>query len=70
MSDEFKKILISVAVTFSSTFLTVFGASIMTTGSVAWSFGFVGALLVSAIRAGIKAIIDQGVPIRLGGKKV
>lgn len=69
MSDELKKVLISVGLTFGSTFLTVLGSALLTVGDVPWNFALVGALLVSALRAGIKAIVEQGVPVRLGGKK-
>ena len=70
MPDELKKALISMGITFSSTFLTALGTSLLMVGQVPWTTSIIAGLLVAAVRAGVKAVIDQGVPVRLGGKKV
>ena len=69
MSDNLKIQLISAAQTFVATFLTVLGASIVNNGTLAWSGALVGALLLAAVRAAVKAVIGNYVPVALGGKK-
>lgn len=70
MNDTVKKYLISGAYTFASTFLTILGASILTIGQTEWTWTIVAALLVAAVRSAVKAVLDQFVPVQLGGRKV
>ena len=44
--------------TFVATFLTVIGSS-LSTGVIQWSWAFWGAIALTAVRAGIKAIFQK-----------
>lgn len=66
--DNIKVKLISAWNTFIAAFLTVISATIAA-GSVQFSQAFLLALLIAAMRAGVKAVIDTFVPVRLGGVK-
>lgn len=70
MSDEIKIQLISAGNTFIATFLSVFGASLLTTGTLEFSGAFWGGLIIAAVRAAVKAVINSFVPVKLGGRKV
>ncbi len=66
--DSTKVKLISAWNTFLAGFLTVVSAT-LATGTVQFSEAFIIAILLSALRAGVKAVIDMFVPVRLGGVK-
>lgn len=68
MSDKTKTVLISALNTFIATFVVAVGA-VLTSDNVQWTVAFWLPLLTAAARAGVKAVIDKFVPIRLGGKK-
>ncbi len=68
LPDKTKVFLISAFNTFSSTFISVIGAT-LAAGDIKWTYAFWGGLLVAGVRAGWKAVADQFVPVRLGGKK-
>lgn len=69
MSDKLKIELISVANTALATFVTVVGAG-LNNGDIQWNLAFWGALLLSAGRAVVKALMNKYfVPVSLGGKR-
>lgn len=68
MSDKTKQALISAGNTFIASFIGVLAVSIQS-GDIHWTFAFWGAIGVAALRAAVKAVIGQFVPIRLGGAK-
>lgn len=68
MSDSTKVALISALNTFVATFIATIGVS-FATDSVQWTVAIWLALAGAAARAGVKAVIEQFVPARLGGKK-
>lgn len=69
MSDKTKEKLLSAGYTFISTFILVLASSITMVGTLEWTTAFWGGLAISALRAGIKAVVGIYVPIALGGKK-
>ncbi len=68
ISDELKVKLVSALNTFIASFLTVVGTTLLT-GGIQWSWAFWAAIGIAAVRAAVKAVIDQFVPQKLGGKK-
>ena len=69
MNDTLKIHLISAANTFLASFLTVLGTALATAGTLEFSTAFWGGLIIAAIRAGVKSVINSFVPVRLGGRK-
>lgn len=69
MNPILKEHLISGAITFVGTFLTVLGTSIASLGTVEISGAFIGGLLIVAVRAAIKEVVARFAPIALGGRK-
>ena len=69
MSNNTKIQLISAGQTFVATFLVVLGTSLTTVGTLEWTTAFMGSLILAAVRAAVKAVISQFVPMALGGKK-
>jgi surface polysaccharide O-acyltransferase-like enzyme len=67
LPDKTKIALISAFSTFSSTFLSIVGAT-LATGQVEWTVAFWSALGLSAVRAGFKSVLNIFVPVKLGGK--
>ncbi len=70
MSDETKTKVISAV----KTFMTAFVISILVVLSdkdlsISWTAAFWIPLFTAAARAGITAVIDPLIPVRLGGKK-
>jgi len=68
LSNETKVELISAANTFVATFFVVVGTAIAD-GNIQWTVAFWSALGLAALRSGIKAIMNQFLPVKLGGVK-
>lgn len=68
MNEVLKEHLISAGQTFVSTFLTVLGGT-LATGEIAWTGAFWGAVILTAVRAGIKEVFARLAPTTLGGRK-
>ena len=68
MSDNFKTELISALNTFLAAFLPA-AVDALSGGPITWTWAFFGAVGLAALRVGIKAVINQFVPVRLGGVK-
>ena len=68
MSDKTKVLLISAVNTFLATFVVAVGA-VLSSDNVQWTVAFWLPLLTAGARAGVKAVIEKFVPVRLGGKK-
>lgn len=68
MSDKTKVLLISALNTFLATFVGTVAIS-LSQGGIEWTGAFWLAIAISAVRAEIKAVTEQFVPIKLGGKK-
>lgn len=68
MSDTIKTQLISALNTFVTAFIPAI-ATTLTTGAISWTWAFWGAVGLAALRIGVKAVISQFVPVRLGGAK-
>lgn len=65
MSDTLKIQLISALNTFVATFVVAVGTSLQ--GGVEWSGAFWISVLITAGRVGLKALINQFLPVKLGG---
>lgn len=67
MSDKLKMELISVGNTFLATFLL--GVATSLKGGVEWTSAFWFSVLIAASRMALKAVINQFLPAKLGGKR-
>lgn len=67
MSDELKVKLISAANTFLATFVVAVGVSIQ--GGIEWTGAFWFSAIIMAARVALKEVINQFLPVRLGGKR-
>lgn len=68
MSDSTKVKLISAANTFVATFVSTVGATLVM-GGIQWTTSFWFALLLTGSRTAIKEVVNQFLPVRLGGVK-
>ncbi len=68
MSEIIKDHLVSALQTFLATFFSVIGAS-LASGHIEFTGAFVGALALTAVRAGVKAMFQKWAPPALGGLK-
>lgn len=69
MKDETNKKIISALKTFASVFILALAAGLSHTTEISWALTFWTPLVIAAVRAGVSAVIDIFVPVRLGGKK-
>ncbi len=67
MSENTKTFIASAVQTFLATFLTVI-ATTLSNGDIAWTGAFWSAVLISAVRAAIKAVLAKTSMPLLGGK--
>ncbi len=67
MSDNAKMQILSAVNTFLTTFVISAGV-VLSGGPIIWSGAFWLALIATALRSGIKAVINTFVPVRLGGR--
>lgn len=67
MNEIVKEHIISGLQTFAATFLTVIATTL--SSGVEWTGAFWGAVLLAAIRAGIKEVVARTFPVSLGGRK-
>lgn len=68
MNDILKEHLVSAGQTFFSTFLTVLGGT-LAAGEIAWTGAFWGAVILTAVRAGVKEVFARLATPQLGGRK-
>ena len=68
MTTQQEQFIASAIQTFLASFLTTLGAG-LTTGSIQWSWAFWGALILTGVRAALKAVFAQTSAPLLGGKK-
>lgn len=59
MKETLKRHLISILITFVSSFLTLLGASIATMGTENLTSAIIGSLILSAARGAVKAIYER-----------
>lgn len=69
MNPIVKEHLISAAITFAGTFLTVLGTAIAVVGTAEINTALIGGLLISAVRAALKEVVARFAPLALGGRK-
>lgn len=70
MSDKTKVVLISALNTFLATFIVAVSVALSSENiEIQWTIAFWLPLAAAAARAGVKAVIEQFVPVKLGGKK-
>jgi hypothetical protein len=68
MSEKTREFIASAIQTFVATFLTVFGAT-LANGSIEWTVAFWGSIAMVAVRAAVKAVLQQTTVPALGGKR-
>ena len=68
MSEKTIELIASALQTFISSFLVVFGST-LANGTIQWTWAFWGAIAVTALRAGLKAVFQKTTIPVLGGKK-
>lgn len=69
MNETTRRYLTSSLTTFVATFLTVLGAQISMAGTVEFTFAFWSGLAILAVRAGVKAVLEQIPTLGSGDKK-
>ena len=70
LSDETKKQLISAAKTFAIAFFGTAVALFLKADEISWTISFWSAIAMAGFRAGLTAVMNPYLPVKLGGKKI
>jgi len=69
MNENIKRHLVSASITFLSSFLTVFGATLALVGTDNITWPLIWSVALTAVRGATKVLLDKYIPKSLGGAK-